>query len=216
MKLCCTSDLHGSLPTIPECDVLILAGDYCQYRRPYQHYWFAGEFQAWINLIVQRGIRVIGIAGNHDWGLFDKTANVHGWIYLEDSGHLIPQGCYPIGKPTGIKVWGTPWQPVYHNWAYNLPEDELAKKWQLIPADTDILVVHGPPAGIGDFSLTGNEHTGSPSLLARIEEIKPKLVVCGHIHEGFGQYKIWPTTVLNVCHMDRHYNPINKPVLLEI
>jgi len=47
----------------------------------------------------------------------------------------------------GIKIYGSPWQPSYHDWAFNLERGEaIRKKWDLIPGDTDVLITHGPPA----------------------------------------------------------------------
>jgi len=41
----------------------------------------------------------------------------------------------------GYKIYGTPWQPEYHDWAFNLPRDEsLQNIWKAIPSDTEILV----------------------------------------------------------------------------
>ena len=63
-------------------------------------------------------------------------AGVH---YLEDSGVEI----------AGTRWWGSPWQPEFNSWAFNLPRGEpLSEKWALIPDDVDVLVTHSPPAMI--------------------------------------------------------------------
>jgi hypothetical protein len=47
----------------------------------------------------------------------------------------------------GIRIWGSPWQPNYHEWAFMLERGEvIKKKWDLIPEGTDVLITHGPPA----------------------------------------------------------------------
>ena len=48
-----------------------------------------------------------------------------------------------------------------------------------------VLVLHSPPKGHCD-SAGGDTHFGSPALLAAIEEKRPRLAVCGHIHESWG------------------------------
>ena len=113
----------------------------------------------------------------------------------------------------GLKIWGTPWQPWFMDWAFNLREPELKKKWELIPADTDILVLHGPPHGLGDAVLEdhGVYHTGSPSLLERIKIIEPKLAVFGHIHEGRGQWQISSTVLANVTILNERYQHVYEP-----
>lgn len=67
--------------------------------------------------------------------------------YLCDSGTTVD----------GVSVWGSPWQPAFHDWAFNLPRGDACRaKWQLIPADTDVLITHGPPLGHGDLCLGGH------------------------------------------------------------
>lgn len=108
-------------------------------------------------------------------------------------------------------------QPRFHDWAFNLDEHELAKKWADIPDDTDILILHGPPHGIGDLARDERGmpvHVGSPSLAKRIEEIRTRLVVFGHIHAGYGVYKSGRTTYVNASHCDERYRPVNAPILL--
>ena len=86
----------------------------------------------------------------------------------------------------------------------------------MIPEDTDILVLHGPPYGYGDYSSYGDEHTGSPSLLERIKEVKPKLVVFGHIHEGRGQWEYEDIKLANVTLVNSKYHPIHEPWVTEL
>ena len=128
------------------------------------------------------------------------------WTYLQDSG------C----EFRGLKVWGSPWQPVFGGWAFNARESELAERWSRIPDDTDILLLHGPPHGYGDFSPFDQIHTGSPALTKRIEEVQPKIVVCGHIHSGYGQYRLGETLVVNAALVDEGYFPANEIQVIEL
>jgi len=109
-------------------------------------------------------------------------------------------------------------------------EEELAKKWALIPDDVDILVTHSPPYGILDGipilpktyprSLTiGNRHVGSDSLLNRIERVMPKIHVFGNIHQSYGEHFLlresWQpndTRFINASHVNERYQPVNKPI----
>jgi Icc-related predicted phosphoesterase len=91
----------------------------------------------------------------------------------------------------------------------------LNKKWQDIPSDVQVLISHGPPAGILDFTIEG-KHVGSTSLLAEISQrIKPQLHLFGHIHEGYGKCRIGEVTFVNgsICNAD--YLPIHAPLVLE-
>ena len=85
----------------------------------------------------------------------------------------------------GLKFYGSPWTPSCGSgWAYNVPREELSAKWDMIPADTDILLTHGPPLGIMDTTFT-KEKAGSESLLHTVvERVRPRFHIFGHIHEG--------------------------------
>lgn len=208
-NICCLSDLHGYLPEVPDCDLLLLAGDYCPSSKALDMVQFmGGPFFNWLKSLQDR-FPVIGIAGNHDmifeWPVYKQIEDIP-WTYLQDSGTTW----------NGLKIWGTPWQPRFWDWAFNLDEDELVKKWALIPDDTDVLLVHGPPQGIGDWVPRDKVHTGSPGLLKRILEIEPKLVVCGHIHPGYGRYQLGPTTIINAALVNEAYQPVNPPQTVTI
>ena len=61
-----------------------------------------------------------------------------------------------------------------------------------------VLIVHSPPKGHVDAS-SGGEHLGSEAILRAIEAKRPRLAVCGHIHESWGQEsRIGPTRVVNL------------------
>lgn len=199
MKIACISDTHGFYPEPPEADVIVLAGDYCKGGRGYQllenHY----RFCQWVDHLSEKA-KVVGIAGNHD--VLFESPGYHclrhpNWTYLEDSECEID----------GVKFWGTPWQPRFFDWAFNADEYFLEDRWSLIPDDTDVLIVHGPPHMACDLSNYQNEHTGSPSLRKRVEEIQPQIVICGHIHEGRGIAAIGQTPVWNVSYVDEKYRP---------
>lgn len=209
MKFCCVSDIHSYLPEIPDCDVLLIGGDICPDIKQAQHWWLRDIFSPWLDTLAERNICVIGVAGNHDFVFQDHPDLVPKmmWKYLQDSG------C----EYKGFKIWGSPWQPRFYDWAFNLDEPDLAKKWELIPDDTEILLLHGPPHLYGDYSNYGNEHCGSPSLLRRIEELPNlKLAVAGHVHPGYGKYQIGKTTFVNASYVNSRYVPANKPIIIEL
>lgn len=204
-RICCLSDLHGHLPPVPDCDLLLLGGDFCRHHDDY--FWYRDVFGKWIDELAQR-MKIIGVAGNHDW-IFQENPDMVprlNWEYLEDSGT----------QWNGLNVWGSPWQPRFYDWAFNADEPDLERIWQKIPSNTDILLLHGPPHGYGDFSPYGKEHTGSKSLLRKIEEIKPKLVVAGHIHSGYGRYMIGDTIFINGSLVNEKYVPVNDPQVVEL
>lgn len=152
----------------------------------------------------------IFIAGNHDFGFeqqtdIDQEYKDKGVIYLFDNDVTID----------GIKFYGSPWQPEFHDWAFNLPRgEELAAKWEKIPDDVDILITHGPAYGILDYAPIGG-HVGCKELYRKIAEVKPKIHVCGHIHDGYGQKTMGGIEFLNASVLNDRYEYAHKPIVVE-
>ncbi|MBY0525279.1 MAG: metallophosphoesterase [Gemmataceae bacterium] len=206
-KVVAVSDLHGTLPAVPDCDLLLIAGDICPVKNhglAFQADWLNTDFRFWLRSLPAR--QIVFIAGNHDFifqqepGLVPRDLPA---VYLQDSGF----------EWQGLKIWGTPWQPWFFDWAFNLHEPELPRKWNLIAPDTDILVVHGPPFGYGDGVPSGGgiRHAGSPSLLACIEKLAPRMAVFGHIHEGRGEWRLGETILANVTILNERYEHVYPP-----
>lgn len=174
------SDTHGihDPARIPEGDILIHAGDISEAGELYE----VAAFNEFLGSLPHR--HKILIAGNHDF-LFEQQpkeaqTEITNAIYLMDSSV----------ETEGIKFYGSPWQPWFHDWAFNLQRgEELRRVWAKIPSDTDVLITHGPPAGIGDRVWTG-ENVGCEDLRDRVLSLRPRLHVFGHIHEARG---IWHT-----------------------
>jgi Icc-related predicted phosphoesterase len=217
MRLVITSDCHGQLQKaeLPSGDILILAGDVLpnRFSNPQQDAWFQlNELQALDRYCGSlKYSRVLLIAGNHDW-LFEIDKRAHLTLenitYLEDSG-------VEIG---GVKFYGSPHQPWFHSWAFNLPRSgrELAHYWSLIPDDTDVLITHGPPWGILDRPFGAEEHVGCELLLERVEAVRPQVHAFGHIHGSYGQTRIGETCFINASLCSESYRPVNPPQVIEL
>ena len=119
----------------------------------------------------------------------------------------------------GLKVWFSPWVSLINGtWAFETRND----RWGDIPLDTQVVVTHCPPKGIGDIVVTGHENwglyenVGSGFLLQRLLQLKDlRLVVCGHIHEGRGAYWLQKLgcPVYNVSALNERYQPVAEPVV---
>lgn len=203
-----THSLHEGID-LPAGDVLVHAGDFSLGGAPQE----VEQFFAWIARQAHR--HKVVIAGNHDL-LFESAphharALVPGNVlYLEDSGCRIE----------GLRIWGSPWQPFFMNWAFNLAsEPERQAKWDLIPRDTDVLVTHGPPFRILDECYDGR-HVGCAALAGTVRELEPALHLFGHIHESYGRTSDPAgqagTTFVNACICDQRYRPVNPPVVVDI
>ena len=92
------------------------------------------------------------------------------------------------------------------------------KHWNLIPHGTDVLITHGPPKGHGDLTANhwGNESVGCEDLLYRINDVKPKISIFGHIHNGYGITTNGVTSFHNVSICDEEYSPVNEPHVIEL
>jgi len=60
----------------------------------------------------------------------------------------------------------------------------------------DILVAHEPPYGVLDTIPTGL-HIGSPKVARAVEKLRPRVMVCGHVHESPGVARLGETIVVN-------------------
>lgn len=168
----------------------------------------------------------IMIAGNHD--NFCKQ-----WCLSDDSIYDILEGkpsvtylCDSGIEFEGIKIWGSPWSLIFdginpHCTAFTGTEKDLKEKFDLIPSDIDILITHTPPYGILDeipqIRPGPSLHVGSKSLRKILDHIEPKILVCGHIHEGYGEFKGetlrgYNYHIINASIMNEHYKPVNKPI----
>ena len=116
-----------------------------------------------------------------------------------------------------MKFWGSPWQPWFYDWAFNLNRGhDIKQKWDLIEHDVDVLITHGPPYGILDKTIHEQTHVGCEELKKCVLRLKPKLHVFGHIHEGYGTYRMGDTVFINACILNVHYQPVNKPIIVEL
>lgn len=182
LRVVCVSDTHGHHreTVMPPGDVLIHAGDLTTAG----HLGELDDFDAWLGSLNHLYRYKDVICGNHDFCFQEQAsrarARITNAIYLEDEAVTVE----------GIKIYGSPWQPWFCDWAFNLQRGpEIAAKWKLIPDDTQILVTHGPPQGILDRTNRG-DLAGCRDLLDRVLEVKPRLHVFGHIHEAAGRSDI--------------------------
>jgi Icc-related predicted phosphoesterase len=214
MKITCISDTHNQHNNIPSKylaggDCIIHSGDMTG-RGTHAE---IEEFLAWYNELPYT--HKILIAGNHDFfferasesiikATLDKYPNI---TYLNDSGVEIE----------GLKIWGSPVQPWFYDWAFNRRGTDICEHWDKIPLDTDILITHGPAKGYLDLTLRGDV-TGCHYLLEKISELTNlKLFVHGHIHEAYGRVDFPDGGVfLNASVLNARYIMSNLPHEIEI
>jgi len=153
----------------------------------------------------------IVIAGNHDITLDDSFYREHGasWRFPQPQD---PESCLmvltkspsitylqhqsttfhlqsPTGPHTRFKVFGSPYSPVIGKWAFQYAEADATRHWEAIPLDTDIVITHTPPRNHCDAGGKGHS-LGCEALRRALWLIRPRLVICGHIHEGRGAERV--------------------------
>ena len=173
-----THTYHDLLQVPDDVDMVIHSGDCSNPRDPYANESEVRCFLTWFHSL---NIKYkIYVAGNHDSsiekGLVDKqTFTDLGITYLENDFTIIE----------GIKIWGSPNTPTFGNWCFMKARDKISRVWEHIPDDTDIIIAHGPPKGILDFSYSREgvfERCGCSALMKRVIKIQPTLCLFGHIH----------------------------------
>jgi hypothetical protein len=235
MRIVALSDQHGFLPAVPPCDLLLVAGDICPDRfgsfpakvaPDLQARWFDAKVRPWFE--AAPAAHKIATWGNHDWcgqGC-DWSRDAPGTAPTATLQILVDQATdVPASEPAGalvppISVWATPWSNQFMDWAFMKEPAQLAKVYDQIPVSVDVLVSHQPPHGYGDQSPDHGSgrlrHLGSRELLAAIERVRPRLVICGHIHEGYGRYDHDGVPIYNVSVVDERYRLTHQPTVIDL
>lgn len=231
MKITFISDTHTNMYDenykdlfLSEGDILCFTGDIMTSGL------YEGEILHFLKWFSKQPFKYkIFIAGNHDI-LFEKYPLIadefisryqkDGVIYLNNTSF----------EYEGIKFYGTPHQPYFCGWAFNVPDHKkLVDIYNMIPDDTDVLLTHCPPFGILDQSHrsnfhnpTGEEHLGSVELKEVLDDkgqrgCLPKVVAFGHIHgDGGKQLQIDSTLYINGSLCDENYDPVNDIISIEL
>lgn len=209
MKVVLISDTHLRHELhnidIPEGDVLIHAGDAL----------IGGDlselidFSKWFKALPHA--HKVFVPGNHD-RMFEEDANFASG-FLPDSVTCLIDQAATIG---GLNIYGSPWQPEFMGWAFNLPRGQaLMERWDRIPSGLDVLVTHGPPKGILD-NAGGSRRVGCEDLREAVVRTSPRLHVFGHVHGGYGISAEGETLYVNAAICDEAYDPVHAPIVVQI
>ncbi len=189
MKLLAFSDLHRDLNQAAklvemsaEADVVIGAGDFASVHE---------GLEETIGALAGIEKTTVLVPGNNETedALREATSSWSAATVLHGSGTTI-EGVEFYGLGAGIPV--TPW-----DWSFDL-DDESAAEMLAPGPEGGVLVLHSPPQGHCDSNGSG-DHFGSGALLSAIEAKRPRLAVCGHIHESWGcQSRVDGTPIRNL------------------
>lgn len=197
MKIVAISDTHNYKPVLPDGDLLIHCGDITMRGTEKEVF----DNIKWLSK--QRGAfsRVLLVPGNHD-DFFERSPDFVRKLYQEAGITLLMHESTEID---GIKIFGSPYTPRFHDWAFNVDRWNMHTTWAAIPTDTNILITHGPPAYILDKCRNGN--VGCADLEARIQQLPAlRAHFFGHIHESAGFATINKVLFLNASVLNGFYN----------
>jgi len=207
MEIVCISDTHGKHQQLqlPKGDMLLHAGDVSSRGSAYEVKQFLEWFEA------QPYQYKVFIAGNHDFLMEDHPEQFREMlpdsvIYLENEAIEIE----------GLKFWGSPVTPRFFDWAFNRDRGaDIRRYWEKIPSGVDVVITHGPPLDYGDQTAQG-ERVGCSDLKEIILGLAPRYHIFGHIHEGYGMYSSFKTTLINASILNLQYQLVNAPVVINV
>ena len=204
MRFLALADLHGTLPRLdahlPGVDAVLLAGDLAPdvadlSRTESQAAWFDTIFHDWVAALA---IPVYACYGNHDFAEMRRVPD-----NLRIGGDAVHDGVFLFS-----------WALRYGPYRWMATEKEIARhlaKYKHLP---DVWVLHSPPHMCCEF--VNRRHAGVKAIRAAIEYHQPRVVVCGHIHEGERRGRIDGTRVYNVSVLDDKYRWVHEATLIEM
>ncbi|PVH84759.1 ser/Thr protein phosphatase [Cadophora sp. DSE1049] len=206
-RFVCISDTHNACPggafKLPKGDVLIHAGDMTnQGSFP--------ELKKTVDWLEEADFeKKIIVAGNHDITLDSDFYAQYGSDF-HNQNPQDPRQCQELleqspsitwlkheaavvnlttGPRTTFKIFGSPYSPADGIWAFGYNADEAKHIWDPIPLDADIVLTHTPPKYHGDLKTCGRA-VGCEALRETLWRVRPRLAICGHVHEGRGAERV--------------------------
>jgi len=211
LKIVAISDIHGGherFKSMPEGDVLIVAGDFGNWSNSST---LSVKFNEWLGKQTQYEHKLI-ICGNHETRF--NANDVEEIQKIMSNGTYLQDSSYEID---GVKIWGTPWHRkrgcFYNASAFGVNEQFLEKQFNLMPSDVNILVTHPPPFGVLDLERAGN--IGPLTLLNAVQNIKPNVHIFGHCHNTRGTAKIKDLSTMFVNVANTQKKDFAQPVIIE-
>ncbi len=189
MKIYAVADIHAKsrrLETIrsvvadlrPDC--LVIAGDIISYIRP-------GPVLAALDALA---VPVFAVRGNSDLSGLEKRFASHANITSLHGRKVMFREVPLVGISGAI--------PVPFRSRIRFAEKELFARIRPLVDDRTVLVVHPPPYRTRD-RVGGKVSAGSKGVRTLVEQARPQVVICGHIHEDAGIDRIGPTIIVNCC-----------------
>jgi Icc-related predicted phosphoesterase len=194
LRILALTDFHGSLETSKRtvekaqninADIILICGDIT-------HYGSVKEAEEILEPLIALNPPVLYVSGNCDPAQLAE-AEINGAINVHGR-------CHTVNDVSFIGIGGAPASPFY-SW-FELSETKirntLDQAADLCSTSRWVVIVsHAPPKDTVVDLAFSKTHAGSVGLRAFIEERKPNIVFCGHIHEAKGVDHIGNTVIVN-------------------
>lgn len=219
---------HGKMSTagFETCDIIMVAGDFSNVG----DYETVKSFQEFFSKLPCP--HKICIAGNHELSFdeqdrekcFKSLRKFKPEIKMSDmesikkiiteDPNIIYLECSSV-EILGLKIYGTPYSHESGKWAFQARDSDNGKVWESIPDDADIVIVHGPPTGVNDLDAFYFSW-GDPELKKRLEEVKPSIVHCGHMHDYYGMKMVDGIMYINASVLNERYELVRSPIIIDV
>jgi hypothetical protein len=194
LRILATTDFHGSAEafrktvlkaTQSRVDIIVVCGDVT-------HFGSLEEAKKLLSILSDAPCPVLFVPGNCDPPNLAEE-NIEGVKCIHGK-------CEPINTVNFVGVGGS--SPTPFGTPFELSEVDLANILEqgynsCKSGNRVILVSHDPPKDTKLDATFRGEHVGSYSVREFVKRVKPKLVLCGHIHEAVGVDKIGDAMVVN-------------------
>jgi Predicted phosphoesterases, related to the Icc protein len=178
------SDIHRSRAVLEKLgeisdksDLLIVSGDVTTFGE-------SSYFEEFMKKVSELNVKTFYVPGNNDKPDFSVPKGIENL-----DGRKIDY----LGLSFG-GLGGSP--PTPFNTPYEVEEKELKKRLNRL-GYVDVLISHSPPINTPSDKLDNGGHAGSSAIVEYIAEFKPKLVLCGHVHEAVSKFRLGDSLVIN-------------------
>ncbi|KAL8825678.1 MAG: hypothetical protein Q9191_004267 [Dirinaria sp. TL-2023a] len=107
-----------------------------------------------------------------------EDAKAAGIIFLDEGNHQ-----FTLQNGAILTVYASPWTPSLGDWAFQYPRAQ-GHNFEIMKG-ADLVMTHGPPKGIMDYTES-KQRAGCSDLFGAVARLRPRLHCFGHIHEGWG------------------------------
>lgn len=197
MKILTISDVHSNendnlynFLDSNDLDLVIISGDITNFGP-------VDFVESFIGKIIDYGVEVIAIPGNCDIeGVSEAIEDSGAFCIHNDAVTYDDVILFGFGG-SNETPFDTPGEFTEEEIYDSLKSLFIDYKDVLNDSKLKILITHAPPLNTNADLIEGGVHVGSESISKIIQEFKPDINLCGHIHEAVSKDFIGNTKVLN-------------------